>query len=411
MSAASSGDTVTVPGGSCSWSSGVTINKAITLQGAGAASTNISGPAVWITAAGARLTGFKFTGGNVSVSGARFRIDNNTFVISSEVITVSGVYGLVDSNTFQFSGTNAEVVKIYGPNDSWATPSSFGTADAVYLEDNTFTTTQGLGSSQAVQGNYNARFVVRYNTITNAKIDAHGIWSNGDPRYYGVWTNPTEHSARHYEVYGNRFRPSGGTPTWWFSLELRGGTGIVFDNEFTGTSMYNSQGYPRTYLHDYCNVANDGNCLGFYLTPDRYPGHDQLGRGMNQTLEPLYIWNNTVNGAVSPVSLEDWPVAGAIGQYGSTYSANDIVKKNRDYYEQNASFNGTSGVGVGVLGNGPSTCTPGVGYWATDVRKLFKCSAAGAWLESYSPYTYPHPMRSSQAAVPLAPPLNLRIVQ
>lgn len=420
ISSSSNGDTVVVPAGSCSWSAEVSIDKSITLQGSGSDLTIISNASLGIHAPYVKITGFTFSGGNIAPNAENFRIYRNKFVTSGESITIGGVYGLIDSNTFSFSGTNAEMVKIYGPDNSWTTASSYGTASAVYVEENTFSTTQGLGSSQVVQTNYNGRAVVRYNTITNAKIDAHGIWSNGDPNHYGDWTNPTENSARSIEIYGNHFRPSSGSPTWWFSIELRGGTGIVFNNDFVGTSQYNNEGRPNVYLHDYCNVASDGNCLGYYLTPDRYPGRGQLGRGVNQTLEPIYLWGNTINGTWFNTSREDWPVAAAITQYGRSYTADEIVKKNRDYYEYNSSFSGTTGVGIGTMATRPATCTTGVGYWATDQGSwnttgadgvLFKCTSTNTWTQYYTPYIFPHPLRNGELPSPtLTIPQGLKVV-
>jgi len=105
----------------------------------------------------------------------------------------------------------------------------------------------------------------------------------------------------------------------------------------------------------------------------------------HQSLEPIYAWNNTVNG--SPVNL------------GSSYST---LQENRDYYNQTASFDGTVGVGVGTLADRPKTCTPGVAYWATDQGKwdsthsgpdgqLYVCTEPNTWSLYYKPYTYPHP--------------------
>jgi len=108
----------------------------------------------------------------------------------------------------------------------------------------------------------------------------------------------------------------------------------------------------------------------------------------HQALEPIYSWSNSVNG--SPVKAE------------SNFTT---LQENRDYYNQTPSFNGTVGVGVGPLANRPSTCTPGVAYWATDQGEwdsthegpdgqLYVCTAPNTWSFYYKPYTYPHPLVS-----------------
>jgi hypothetical protein len=103
-------------------------------------------------------------------------------------------------------------------------------------------------------------------------------------------------------------------------------------------------------------------------------------------LEPIYAWNNLLNGAQSNVTVVD---------------AADIVVADREYYNFADSFNGTTGIGVGPLADLPLTCTPGVGYWATDQGtwnttgpdgQLYKCTSPNTWALFYEPYTYPHPL-------------------
>jgi len=399
---AEDGDVVRVPQGTANWSGGLNITKSISLQGCGDSLTSITNASIGINASDINISGFAFTGGLIGANGDGFRIHHNNFVITSEAIRVNGAYGLIDNNIFNYSTSNAEVIRIFGPNDSWLTPSSFGTADAVYVEDNSFTTTEGLGSSQCVQGNYNARFVFRYNTVVNAKVDAHGIWSNGDSTHYGDWDHPTIHSCRHFEIYENKFLTTSPPQYYWYTQELRGGTGISFNNEFTGVSLGNNEGWPAVALREYLFWNNNGNGVGYYLTPDRYPGHDQLGRGMNQELEPLYLWNNTLNGLWFETKCSE-PSDAAKEQYGQPYTADDVIKKNRDYYEYTVTFDGTSGVGVGLLADRPATCTPGVGYWATDENLFYKATDVNTWTQYYSPFQYPHPLKAYSEEPPLDP--------
>lgn len=159
-----------------------------------------------------------------------------------------------------------------------------------------------------------------------------------------------------------------------------------------------------------------------------YPCLDQTGRGEgdllvgshptkvndttgtiawpNQALEPLYFWKNSGT-----------PTSGAY----SNGSPNLIVA-DRDYYAQasgiqtssSSPFNGTTGTGWGTLANRPSTCTTGVGYFATDqgawnvsmsnpegVQQsgadglLYKCTSTNTWSLYYTPYTYPHPLATA----------------
>jgi hypothetical protein len=147
----------------------------------------------------------------------------------------------------------------------------------------------------------------------------------------------------------------------------------------------------------------DGN-----TDPTGYPCMDQGGRGkgillsgdgpqppdipispiapIGNEIEPIYAWNNLLNGAQSNTTVLE---------------ATDIVLANRDYYNFETSFDGTRGIGVGILASRPTTCTPGVGYWATDQGtwnttgasgQLYKCTSPNTWTLFYEPYTYPHPL-------------------
>lgn len=139
---------------------------------------------------------------------------------------------------------------------------------------------------------------------------------------------------------------------------------------------------------------------------------------MNEVLDPVYEWDDTI----TPGS--------ALGQqFGTQYAG--LTIQNRDFYTDDwkagglsgptaqtsatAPFNGsttcnagsgnyTCGVGFGTLALRPTTCTTGVGYWATDQGAwntsgnsfgqgvLYKCTATNTWTASYTPYMYPHPL-------------------
>lgn len=124
-----------------------------------------------------------------------------------------------------------------------------------------------------------------------------------------------------------------------------------------------------------------------------YPCRDQIGRGYdatfweynpagayNQVLMPVYAWDNKKadNTQVNFIAT-------------SAGSNADHIKAERDFYNYNASFNGTTGVGRGTLANRPSTCTKNVGYWSTDNNTLYQCSLANTWTAYYTPRACPDP--------------------
>ena len=57
---------------------------------------------------------------------------------------------------------------------------------------------------------------------------------------------------------------------------------------------------------------------------------------------------------------------------------------------KSAAFDGTSGVGSGLLADRPVTCSPLVGYFATDTDTLYQCTAVNTWTSYYTPFTFPH---------------------
>jgi hypothetical protein len=135
----------------------------------------------------------------------------------------------------------------------------------------------------------------------------------------------------------------------------------------------------------------------------------------------------------------------------NTHTVNDppVLVENRTHWTQrDTTFDGSvaeigscgtafnsactkSGVGCGRLSERPNTCKAGVAYWATDQScsdttgmvgtnpptpisgVLYKCVSDNSWAVYYTPYTYPHPLRSGSSIdnnTP-RPPTGLAIIQ
>jgi hypothetical protein len=164
-----------------------------------------------------------------------------------------------------------------------------------------------------------------------------------------------------------------------------------------------------------CLDQGGGRGAGVLYNTTSHPtsGSFQTAATSQEVPSPGYVWMNAWTNQVVPG-----------GQSGVGADVGRVIR-NRNYYTENTNqaaqtsstspFDGTTsttGIGHGTLENRPTTCTPSVGYWATDQGswntsgsggqgELFVCTATNTWSLNYTPYTYPHPLVSG---VPLPPP-------
>lgn len=323
------GDVVEIPAGIATWGASNTylsISKAITLRGAGKGITVITlsdtggkyGNGTMRISAAATVRSMTINGSNAapvtafsisSKDGWRITdIDYNGGTTDGYFVIVSNVYGLIDSNDITGANGSAELIFTRGRTDSWQTPHSIGGADNVFIEDNIFS-----GRGYVCDINANGRAVIRYNTISGAmKIDGHGKASNTPAR-----------GVRHMEVYGNRWT---NTSNYWAAIELRGGGGRIFDNVIESTSSV------WVILTEYSATGTWPNFGNVCQCPGNYPIDDQIGVGMDPKAggsEPLYLWNNTKNGAPWTIT---WPATTSCNATCGTFTMPDIIKEGRDFF-------------------------------------------------------------------------------
>ncbi len=170
------------------------------------------------------------------------------------------------------------------------------------------------------------------------------------------------------------------------------GASIQSNTATTITTYPATMGEPHTWhpgdgyqvLRVYPCIDQPGRGMGAYLSGGGYAMPATPAGWPHQALDPVYAWNNKSKGALTA----------AIGFYYTH------VQANRDYYDWTPNFDGTSGVGEGLLSARPAICTPFVAYWATDANSLYQCSSKNTWTIYYKPYTYPHPLQGTAAAAP-----------
>jgi len=446
ITAATTGDIVSVPAGDCTWNSAVSISKGIQLIGAGIGKTNItcSTPYCIYSDGGAannvRVSGFTFNYAGsgaylVVMNGTGWRVDHNRLIgglgDGESVVgrsNVSGMfpYGLVDHNQMQNLGVLVMgSYAMLGENNQqhvlWAQNPAMGGTAYVYIEDNTFTKTVD-GVSNAVDANYGGRYVFRYNTITtNAGLNTALYLEN-----HSVQGN--NRATQRWEIYGNIINNL--SSNVYYPFRIRGGTGVILYNSVIGN--WTVDGIAFDNVRSYSAVGDGGLCNGVSTWDGNedaygYPCRDQIGRGYDTVL-----WSH------SPVGAYAQPIMPAYGAINRTESNTEVpfevinnsanhIKANRDYYGYNASFDGTTGVGAGTLAARPATCTTGVGYWATNQNTssltgmvgvdpatpisgtLYKCTATNTWTLYFTPYTYPHPLTAlSPVTVPSPPNVMIK---
>lgn len=393
---ASTGDTINITAGTATWTSStvaaVVITKAITLQGAGCATdangrattpcstvitdntaVDSSKVAIYVNYGGTatlRITGLQITLGHstgnysseIKVEGgaSNVRIDHCVFngganKQAAAIGTAGLTWVLIDHNTFLSSEGNAwkPLQLLVSRTDSiaWANAVTYGTANAVFVEDNTFTNNTTnvnfpAGAYRVVDNGSGGRLVFRYNILNNT----------GDVGGHGWDTDPS--APLYSEIYHNTFNITV-AGSYYTAIPFRGGTGVIYSNTFNASvggwdTLIN--------LYYYCGCLPDGPGTGCYCSDNpavqyqsTYPGREQPGfwpdGAGGQVSEPIYEWGNT--STISP----------KITLYPGCANVQTLVVSGRDYKI--------------------NTQRPG-----------------------YTAYQYPHPL---QGGTPPAAPTNVRI--
>jgi len=385
VSAASSGDTVVIPAGSADWGTNyISTTKAISIVGAGMGLTKItaSGPCFFVflpdssavaedqtirvsdmTLSGNYAGGYE---GSISIDQRSSSIMHNIIIdhikfhhVIDAIVLKGNLYGVAYDCRFEYTDPTAGLRDsciflraIGNDRESWddycpSPAAPYGHSDNFFVEDCVF---EGNVWCEAGHG---GRYVLRHNTFNNFNaiqaFDAHG---NQPGLLYGTIIS---------EIYENTFTNA---ERAFQLLDLRGGFALCYNNVISGVTSASG-----TFMKIRDEYDDD---------PAIWPVNDSALEVMRPRAN--YSWANRAEGAM---------VGFLLGE-----DVTNTLAENTTYWNEQDSFDGTAGVGVGPLSSRPATCTAGVAYWATDTNTLYRAAATNAWSAYYTPYTYPHPLRS-----------------
>lgn len=402
INSAASGDTVTVPGGRCTWSGtvGVTITNAIHLQGNGIGSTVITFTSATEGSGGVtysppateatkifELSGFLFQGGGeyfrpnypsptTPITGLKVH-DNAFNGATHHAIHLNGMeFGVFYNNTF-----STNYISIWSGNAGWdgeTYPHNFGSANYPYFEDNTIGNGAGEFVSETGQG---GRLVFRHNTISGYACSGCEVFDiHGDQGASGTVSS---------EYYHNTIGVgSSGTYRW---MHHRGGQGIVANNTISRSIGFNFSEY-RSYHSDYGT-----GCIQYPMNLNQSDVWCSKTNGttcLEKQIHNSFYFNNIAGGSQS---LPSWtnPNGGACGS-DPPWGDDQYIQQNREYWLPT----------YGLASALPGSCRAdgNTYYGATDTDVIYKCTATNTWNVFYQPYTYPHPLRTGSM---VAPPTNL----
>jgi Domain of unknown function (DUF4082) len=387
---ANSGDTVAIPAGNVTWSAGLSISKSVTIQGAGSTKTiiNKSGSFTVFTVSGmgadvpVRITGLRINASvgqngtnsavstlgpqNSSFSFTKIRIDNCFFYGGQQVIFWEyRAIGVVDHCTFH---NCAYATQVYGMFDlDWNRYSApnpalkYGTADAVFFEDNTFIYDNAITYFDCLSDCFEGgRLVFRHNTFDLSQYTSAGefgslITGHGNEAY---WTrnanNDNFRAALMHEIYNNTFKIYQCYRVIW----PRGGRLLVANNTFTVTVGSIGSMVALSEEEDWPSRGPSG-VDWFNPLRTAWPAEDQVNNA--------FIFGNTVNGSPQSDSM--------ITGWDATDTTS--IQKGRDWWDVPPSSTTKTiypNPGSPSLANYPNPYNPAVTSWTA--------------------FTYPHPLVS-----------------
>ncbi len=454
IDSAESGDTVIVPAGECVWDETLTISKGIMLQGAGIDKTVITSTvegrynyAIDFNYNGAVGSGY-VTGicgftlkaaadfyGLIKLSNQDWqhpvrnikvydnKLDCNGLTIG--IVHYPACFGVIYNNIIL---DTSHAWRFLGGSYGWCVETWVpGTSNAMYYEDNYCAlTSKDFDFDLIVSGGAGNRYVGRYNTFNLSVLEPF----NGSKQWFDIHGNQGNNNSAGIglELYGNLRVGTRGA-----LINHRGGQVFFFlnqwkttDNNYLGTvgiweefndddfqpvkcdsSTYakTTEGNVKQRVHNSYYWRNYGGVNGDILSSDTSVGFDHYNR-VNGTLnDPLIMFenkqwfrdhNSAFDGEVDPV--------GSCGYYGGPACEKSGVGCG-SFADMLAIEPKEAGLGFWVTGQSCSDISNVVGkdHSETISGTLYRSVSDGKggyrWEHYYTPYKYPHPLRSAPVGV------------
>jgi hypothetical protein len=388
ITAATDGDSVHIPAGSATWTSGIVVTAGVRIGGMGRANTvinsGLSSGSIFQYNAATPIKDSLFSiqhmtlRGNQTAecSGITLTHTGDTNYVknvlvydlrltkfsgggeSEPIILYGNVYGVVSHCRIDSCG---QVFRLLGNDaNSWAVPVATGTYKYLYMEDDSIV--MG-GGGYITDSGWGSRWVIRHcwfdMTLRDfGAFDAHGNWSS---------TRGTISSFIYENTLVNVVSGYGG----FVFMDLRGGTAGVYNNTCTGTE---SRGDITIREEDCTSGGSYVDCT--------YPGTDPI--------QNSYFWNNPYNSEKQVLGL------------GGSNETATMITEDVDWWDDMGSSD--NNFTWGVYSSRPSSCATNDCYWATDTKTLYRAVATNDWDSVYHEYAYPHPLTSGSAVVD--PPSN-----
>lgn len=415
---ANRGDTVTIPAGSCTWSTStawetdyvyraVLVTKAIKIVGAGIDTTNIttnlptpSGTYkgyfailyVPETPASDANEEFSITGitfddvhttsihagaigifnrsttalNKIKIFGNKFNNcyggESTATDYTATIYTEGTIYGVVYSNTF----SGLPYFKHHGyprSNGGLSTWNSItwtpGSTKAMYYEDNTILkNTDGSSPHTYWSSGWGAAYVVRYNDIT-VSYDQADLWNMHSIQRGGTYDDPTwyNYATMGLEAYGNSITSGGEVYPW----NQGGGRLMAFYNYVNNTAGSTVKSLVSDVMSDsYAPTSN--TCTDSLFSGTGQPVTACTTDHERQRVTKTYIWKNyksTTAGLISFTKLSSttW-----------TLWEGNKLSENIHYWKDNANCSATAGCssGIGCGSSAPTgNCSTGAAYFKT----------------------------------------------